>query len=188
MKSLIVPILALGVSVGSMTAKAVPMELVTNGGFETGDLSGWSCTGATFCDAQGGGGHTGTYQALLREPLGQGTLAQDLTTIVGETYDLSLFSRVVSSPATLSVEIGTLPTIAVTPTLTYSETISTFVANATTTPLRIKFYAGTQYWNVDDVSVTTGAAVPAPATFALMVLGLAGIGYRRYKTVYKQLV
>lgn len=186
MKFLIIPIVALGLSVGSMTAKAVPIELVTNGGFESGDLSGWSCTGATLCGVQGGGGHTGTYQALLREPSGQGTLAQDLTTIVGETYDLSLFSRVVSSLATLSIEIGTLPAIAVTPTLTYSETTSTFVANATTTPLRIKFYASTQFWNVDDVSVTTGAGVPAPATITLMGLGLAGIGYRRYKTVYKQ--
>src|SRR5579871_2499097 len=77
-------------------------NVVSNGGFETGDFSGWALTGTvTPCDFVGTtgdarcipttayGGNTGTYAAELGNAGGDATLSQTLTTDGPGTYDVS---------------------------------------------------------------------------------------------------
>jgi VCBS repeat-containing protein len=87
--------------VGSVTEDAGP-ALLTNGDFETGDLTGWAGTGADI-DAEflGLGGPFGNYSAVLRPPGGVGTetLTQDAATTNGTHYlvTFTVFGDVESS-------------------------------------------------------------------------------------------
>jgi VCBS repeat-containing protein len=70
--------------VGVMTEDAGPTVAV-NGGFETGDLTGWSANSVSV-DFLGIGGEFGNYGARLS---GSGFLEQDATTVAGQHYTLS---------------------------------------------------------------------------------------------------
>src|SRR5437773_1522150 len=76
-------------------------NLVVNGGFETGNFSGWSQSGS-FSAVTGGPGHVGIYLGGSGPPAGAyyaalgtvrtlGTLSPTLTPTPGQTYTLSFF-------------------------------------------------------------------------------------------------
>lgn len=156
--------------------------LITNGGFETGDLTGWSCTGADRCEVITTYPHSGTYNMWGWDNSGFATLAQTIATSVGEMYDLSFWSHAheLSAGNILRYSIGGATPVLVSTTTSYIETMASFTASAATTTIELLFETdgGTGQWRIDDVSVT-GAAVPEPTTLALMGLGMAGIGYSR---------
>jgi VCBS repeat-containing protein len=68
---------------GAMTEDAGPTVLV-NGGFETGDLTGWTATGSTSAEFTAIGGGFANYSALV-----EGSLSQDVVTTPGQHYTLS---------------------------------------------------------------------------------------------------
>jgi len=78
---------------------SVGQTIVQNGGFETGDFTGWTLTepngdaGETFVDegATGIPPHSGTFFAALGDANGLGSLSQTLTTVVNQPYLLSLW-------------------------------------------------------------------------------------------------
>ena len=77
--------------VGSVTEDAGP-ALLTNGGFETGDLTGWTTTGSDIQNEfLGLGGPFGNFSAVLSPPGGVGTetLTQDAATTAGTHYLVS---------------------------------------------------------------------------------------------------
>jgi hypothetical protein len=74
-------------------------NIVTNGGFETGDFSGWTQGGNTdFTGVDSSSAHSGNFGAFAGPTSGgkgssggPGTLSQNLTTIVGQSYELSFW-------------------------------------------------------------------------------------------------
>lgn len=178
----------------SGTAQAV--ELVANGGFETGDFTGWTQfgnTGFTSVCAGSGCANTGTYGATFG-PVGSiGGIEQLLNTAVAGNYTISFFLRNDGGPTnSFTAFFDSTPlllTINQANPFQYFE--FTFNRTASTSPslLRFEFQQNPSFWDIDDISVQgpegTGA-VPEPATWAMMLLGFGGVGatlrFRRRKT------
>ena len=158
-------------------------NLVTNGGFETGDISGWSLVGGerptkTSTDFV----HSGTYAFREYDNFGFATLSQVITTVAGTSYDLSFWSAlyVVHSGNILRYQVDAGPIGTAVQSLSYLQTTTSFVATAAATT--IQFYIetddGTGTWLLDDVSVeASSGSVPDSSSlivFAIAALGLAG--------------
>jgi hypothetical protein len=168
-------------------------NLVQNPGFETGDFTGWALAGDTdgsfvAVDCADAIQNSGNCAAIFGEPA---------TTTLSQTFALSP-----STAYTLTFSLQEFGT----PTPTYPNSYSvafngTTLASASTVPdgggiytkytytlnsaasgnsglLQFSFLNASGYYFVDDVSLT--AAVPEPASYALMLGGLALLAVRRY--------
>jgi VCBS repeat-containing protein len=71
----------------SVTEDAGP-TVVVNGGFESGDLTGWSATTHVQVQFFGLGGQYGNYSALLSPNTSSDSLAQNIATTPGQHYTL----------------------------------------------------------------------------------------------------
>jgi len=70
----------------------IGQSIVSNGGFETGDFSGWNLNAtSTQVGNLSGLVHSGHYGAGLGQPSTLGYLSQTLPTTAGQTYRLSLW-------------------------------------------------------------------------------------------------
>jgi hypothetical protein len=167
---------ALTLSVG---ANAAPVNLVTNGGFESGDLSGWSCTtNAIGSCGIGDNPNTGGSNFQGYDNTDFGTLSQAIATVGGESYNFSFFSNnaFFSQGNILRYQIGSDPIADVTRTDTYAQTSTSFLATGTSTDISFLFETNTATgsWEIDDVSVVS--AVPLPAAAWLFGSALLGLG------------
>jgi len=75
-------------------ALSIGQNIVSNGGFETGNFNGWSLTADTSTTQVGnraGLVHSGRYGAELGQASALGQLSQTLPTAAGQTYLLSLW-------------------------------------------------------------------------------------------------
>jgi VCBS repeat-containing protein len=87
------PTITGGTTLGSMTEDAGP-SIFVNGGFETGDLSGWTTTGSSIqTQFLGLGGELGNWAAQLSQPGGIGTetISQTVATTPGQHYFVSFY-------------------------------------------------------------------------------------------------
>jgi len=164
-----------------ITAKA---GLITNGGFESGNLSGWTCSGADWCGADTSGPYAGSYSMQGYDNSGYATLSQSISTVVAATYDFSFFSKVSSSTTgnQLGYSFSGYGNANFVPaTLGYSQTLDSFVATSGSTSVEFYFStdSGTGTWLLDNISVELAStSVPEPATLLLLgfsLVGLAGI-------------
>jgi hypothetical protein len=166
-------------------ASASPVNLVTNGGFDTGTFSGWTLNDPShFDNIVSAFPKSGFY--MHSGPTGvEGTLTQNIATTVGKTYEFSFdlggfggnsknFTAQVdmqSTPTTL-LSINGGPDIP-----DFAHYVYQFVATATATEIGFIFRDDPSFWDLDNVSVTQVAATPIPATLPLMISALGGLGF-----------
>lgn len=159
--------------------------IITNGGFESGDLTGWTCTGADLCAVQSDFTHSGSYAVWGFDNSGFGTLSQTFATTAGSTYDLEFWTNAYNTSAgnILRYSIDALAPVTVDTTTDWLYNDSSFVATSTSTTLSFLFEtdSGTGQWRIDDVAVNL-SSVPVPAAVWLFGSGLIGLaGFARRK-------
>lgn len=166
-------------------AGASATELVSNGGFETGNLSGWALSGdTTFTGVATGIAHSGTYAGFFGQVGTTGTLEQTLTTVAGQNYSLSFWLSNDGGPTNsfeASIDGGALLTLNDSPPFNYTHYTFNFTASGTSADLAFTFRQDPAFWYLDDISVAESTGAPEPATIALLGAGIAGFGAMRRK-------
>lgn len=163
-------------SLTAISGAANASNLVVNGGFETGDLTGWTVTGDTPSIT---GGHSGAYGLILSLSSDPTVISQVLTTQVGQEYSLSLWGagqgyRQPTAPIYFSV--GGSPSAFYLPSdVQWHQRATSFIASSTTTEISFSGRQGDLLY-LDDITVE---AVPEPFTLAAFAFGLAAFSRRR---------
>jgi hypothetical protein len=129
------------------SAGGVRADLVVNGGFETGDFTGWTTTGDYTFNGVASSGYafgaqSGTYFAFLGNFSPDDTLSQTLATTAGQTYQLSFYlAGDGATPNDFSATVGNTTVFSQTniPYQDYQQFTSTFTATSSSTSLSFAF-------------------------------------------------
>jgi len=173
---------------GALPAHA---NLVNNGGFETGDFTGWN---VTSIDAASDGvdlnfPQAGLYGAYFGNPLGVSTISQTLSTVAGATYTVSFWLMAEADPLgnyapnsfAFDWDGATQTSLTDSPPFGYQQYSFALTASSASTVLSFSFFNGPAFWDFDSVAVDA-AAVPEPDALLLFATAsvLAGaVSYRR---------
>jgi hypothetical protein len=164
-------------------------NLIVNPGFETGDFTGWTIGGNSDPTSFGvlclGGalvaeGNCSAYSSAIGAPV---TFSQTFATIVGQVYEVdywALFDGASGSQFLATFGGTSLSSLNNPLGGTLNFTRNNLVATRALTTLTFSLRDDPGFMFLDAVSVT---AVPEPETFAMLGVGLAALGLRRWRAV-----
>lgn len=199
------------VSAVILSSSAASAAIITNGGFETGNFSGWTVnTGASspypqvvIGYNQGGGYPTGAFGEPIPAAPGGGnygayfvsdtsiqSISQSISLLAGTSYSVSFDIYAPKNgthnffDATLqSATDGNLSPLFTAKTLGsgWVHYTANFIASAGPYSFSLDYAPGgvaAADFVVDNINI---AAVPEPATWGMMIIGFAGIGFLAYR-------
>jgi len=163
-------------------AKAV--NIVNNGGFETGNFSGWTVNDPSNFSLVGPNplfSHSGTFHADLGAQGVTGSLSQSLTTVVGTSYTLSFWLANDSSttPNSFAAFFNGVQVFGVANSAVFGYTqftISGLIATGTSTVLDFRYRHDADFFRLDDVSVDAQGVPEAASTIWLALPTFAALG------------
>ncbi|HEY5346032.1 MAG TPA: hypothetical protein VIK62_06780, partial [Verrucomicrobiae bacterium] len=151
---------------------SIGQSIVANGGFETGNFSGWTLAADTNTTQVGkfkGLVHTGKYGADLGQSNVLGYLSQTLPTLAGQTYKISLWltnpknsNGAVPNEFQVQWEGATLFDVVNLPFQKWTNLLFTVTATNSGSLLQFGFWDDPYYLGLDDISVKPIAAIAAP--------------------------
>ncbi len=170
---------------------AASTNLVTNGGFETGDFAGWTQFGNTeytsiepsyYMETEtsvfGTDPSEGSYQAIFGPAGISGGITQTIATTAGRAYNIRFDLYAFPGGNSFVADFGgtTLLDNAFTEGLTYTSLSYQVVASSAATALSFTTRHDPSYFLVDNVSISAAGGVPEPATWALLIAGMGFVG------------
>lgn len=178
-------------------APSFAANIVSNSGFETGDLSSWTVSGANSSPGENGvfygvdtmDAHSGSFGGYFGG-LGAATiLTQTLSTLPGAAYTISFWLAQTATPTpyvnSFSVTFGgtTLVSQTTLPASNFTQYTVTGVASSASSALTFSFRNDTGFFSIDDISADAGnsSAAPEPATFLMLSPGLLYLAFLRYR-------
>lgn len=184
--------LVLAAALVAGAAHATPVNLITNGNFETGASTGWAASGnVNVTGAHNGpdyfgagplnGGALGYFALAFNagNSAPDAVVSQSFGTVTGQLYELSFdFGVTWAGDQSLAVNVAGQDHVARSTSTAFDHFSYTFVATSDTTTLTFGDLRTNNSFNqdglLDNVSVTAVASLPEPASLALVALALAG--------------
>jgi subtilase family serine protease len=172
-------------------------QSLQNGGFETGDFSGWNLSGSSsIVSTNAGYFHSGQYGARLRQYPSAGSLSQTLATSPGQKYLLSFWlanptNAIGATPNTFSAQWNgsTIYSRNNIPFSGWTNLNFTVTASNANTLLKFTFTDHPYYLALDDVNLTAipspsfQSSAPSAANFQMVWSTTPNVNYQvQYKT------
>ena len=161
-------------------------NLIVNGSFETGDFTGYdvvnlNATSVVGSGFDGYGAEDGSYFAALGNVGTDGVISQTFADTAGTPYSLTFYlSGNGSGYSDFNTSIDGVVVQSITdpvPSQPYTKYTFHFTGTGSDT-VSFGETNDPDYDALDNIAVTSGvAAVPEPASWALMVLGVGGVGF-----------
>jgi len=167
-------------------------NLVTNGGFETGNLNGWTRSGnldTVFTGVDCFGGCIGNFAFDSGAQSSLAFINQTISTVPGKNYNIHFFLQsdgefspgfpnevevdFAGKPVYHALNIGAQP---------FTEIIIDPMAASTTTNLSFGLRSDSGFLQLDNISVRLVQQVPEPTSLAFVGLGLVALGLSRRRT------
>ena len=153
---------------------------VVNGGFETGDFTGWTFVDSSNFTNVGSNplfAHSGTYHANLGAEGVLGSLSQNVGTTSGTQYDLTFWLANDSGASPNEFDVlwngVTVLSLSDAPVFNYTQYSLLVTATSSSSSLEFQYRNDDDFFRLDDVLINV---VPEPSTLSLLLLGAAAAG------------